>query len=62
MNCEGCKIKNYDLCRIVDSFEVNNIVYKCPCQICLVKGMCNTVCEDFIKYTQAMDIKIELIS
>jgi len=43
-NCTGCHIRNQ--CHKLNRHRV----YKadiCPCRICLVKGICNTPCEDY---------------
>ena len=48
--CEGCWTYN-----IVKKPRCKHIPMKdnkqCPCSICLVKTMCNKVCEEFAIYT-----------
>lgn len=55
--CEGCL--SYE--RIGECIPTNSLEFygncpgytikdtKCLCQNCLIKGMCNNVCEDFLK-------------
>ena len=43
-NCIGCKTNN-----ICDKQEQTDL-YKCPCSICLIKGVCNNSCEDYREF------------
>jgi len=47
-NCKGCRLR--DPYRIIicnmDHIERGT----CPCKKCIVKGMCDTYCGDFIEY------------
>jgi hypothetical protein len=40
-NCKGCNTKARCLC-IRIKFVIGT---RCPCEICLVKPMCNTICD-----------------
>jgi len=42
--CKGCQAK-YEECLLSD-----NIPDDCPCQTCLVKVMCTTICDKFDAY------------
>ncbi len=41
--CEGCSVYTnpYCLCNL-DSYKIG-----CPCKSCLLKMLCQTICEDF---------------
>ena len=51
--CEGCKsyndIESKGACLACNIPRLSNSI-KCPCIICLVKGMCVRVCEEFKIY------------
>ncbi len=42
-NCEGCNTT--DTCEYIKKSN------KCPCRICIVKGMCDTTCDDYLLFT-----------
>ena len=45
--CKGCNSNMSDNCNTSPSFkheDINRICY-CPCQICLIKSMCNEPCN-----------------
>jgi hypothetical protein len=42
VNCKGCIL--YKVCRI---FQYDR---ECPCSICLVKGICQRDCTEFVKF------------
>ena len=42
--CNGCQKRRFRLIRC--AFHDHNQIEMCPCTICLVKMMCNDVCED----------------
>lgn len=51
--CQGCKLKhrNYMCECILD----NNVLFKnelneCPCNSCLIKGLCNHSCQGFVNF------------
>lgn len=44
-NCKGCRIAN--LCK---EMIVASKIKECPCRICLIKGMCQVSCEDFLRW------------
>ena len=45
-DCKGCKIKEEGTCDLSSSLKER----KCPCQICLVKGICMNYCKEFNQY------------
>ena len=46
--CKGCSVYTnpHSLCNY-DSYHIG-----CPCKICLLKMLCNNVCEDFDIYSR----------
>ncbi len=44
-SCEGCY--SYPICFLRKRIILFNIKMKCPCEDCLVKGMCSDTCEPF---------------
>ena len=55
--CSGCHV--YESKKEDEFASCNHVPhikdYECPCISCLVKGMCNKVCEDFISYLAWID-------
>ena len=56
--CEGCNTKTLfkkayrgNFCIISNSPKK---IPECPCQICLLKSMCETECEEFKKLTESI--------
>lgn len=52
-NCEGCGLKQKDNsfeCMLDRCEPFKNIINKCPCQKCLIKGMCGKTCKAFIEF------------
>ena len=49
--CEGCRMFNMSQCEIGLYPELSEDL-KCPCLVCLVKGMCNEACKEFRQYTK----------
>ncbi len=47
-DCEGCSMYSMgnDQCK-TDLEYYPDLVNSCPCRICVVKVICNTVCEDY---------------
>ncbi len=45
MVCKGCADDGY--CTISDKKKI-----KCPCTICLIKGICIDTCEDYQLFIQ----------
>jgi len=43
-NCEGCGIINN--CGVVEYKEAD----KCPCSICLIKGICYDKCDNYADF------------
>lgn len=62
--CKGCR--SYSQMVEKPSCSIRRIPYipeglVCPCSICLVKGMCNKPCEEFIKFVERLkEIETEL--
>jgi hypothetical protein len=48
-DCKGCPLNPDNLC--VFSI-IKGILEKCPCKKCIVKVMCNEVCEDYMILSQ----------
>lgn len=51
--CRGCKLKQEDcncICLLDENKYFKDIINKCPCQTCLIKGICESHCESFIYY------------
>jgi len=48
--CKGCRSEtNY--CKVFPiHMDKNGIVKKCPCEECLVKGICIRSCEEYLEY------------
>ncbi len=44
-SCKGCYILISDLMDC--PHQAINEVGNCPCRICLIKGICNTTCEEY---------------
>lgn len=46
--CEGCRsYEGYCKFGIIQNIAKTN---GCPCRTCLVKGICNDLCDDFMDY------------
>ncbi len=41
-NCKGCATT--DTCEYMEKAD------ECPCKICLVKGMCDMTCDDYLTF------------
>ena len=53
--CKGCAINRvcnhiYKCPKNLTEIRVNSEIYKCPCKTCLIKGICNEPCEDFVNF------------
>ena len=46
-NCEGCYTNNTDVKCILQSRNQLDLILKCPCNKCLIKGMCDNPCEEY---------------
>jgi len=46
--CDGCSISRY--CPLEPYFIDDNNKILCPCTVCLVKGICDILCDDFRIY------------
>jgi len=44
--CKGCHIYMDHECFFTGIKDVD----KCPCKICLIKGVCHIACEEYTKY------------
>jgi hypothetical protein len=58
-DCSGCytymtRMETPGLTRI-PQYCCNGEISNCPCLICIVKSMCYTECEDFMKFKQKKD-------
>ena len=51
--CKGCTI--FDNCSTKKYLDEINLV--CPCSTCLVKGICNQDCKDFMLFKTKAEIK-----
>lgn len=52
-SCKGCLLKqddHYYRCIINKFKKHSDIIIKCPCSNCLIKGMCQDYCKLFIDY------------
>lgn len=49
--CEGCRVygKNVKKCTIFCIPHISKTQH-CPCLNCLIKGICNRICDDFKAY------------
>jgi hypothetical protein len=55
--CSGCKLKhkgNFYECMM--SNHIKNSELSCPCQTCLLKGLCNFYCKPFIDFIHPLII------
>ena len=56
--CKGCRLniqiadKRYANCDLKESFKdvKTNDIFDCPCKTCLVKGVCNQYCGDYLTF------------
>jgi len=52
-SCKGCMLINiHTVCVLPPNFKHNKHIYNCPCQICLVKGICMKFCDSFDQYSK----------
>jgi len=56
-NCKGCYSK--DACDKIKSFK-KEMRINCPCGICLIKVVCNIVCDNFSDFVHYQTNKIEV--
>lgn len=55
--CNGCKL--FDSCSV--KTYLHEIDFRCPCSICLVKGICDRDCKDYILFrTKAQIQKVNI--
>jgi len=47
--CDGCMVTDYG-CSLPSYFQMNNRTNYCPCQVCLLKGICEDICDSFTQY------------
>jgi len=47
--CEGCRSYTQTYCSYGLIHNISN-TNGCPCKTCLVKGVCVSICEEFINY------------
>jgi len=59
--CEGClsysKVIGKPRCSLKRISYIREEL-TCPCSICLVKGVCNTDCEEFIKFCRGLELSV----
>jgi hypothetical protein len=48
-NCKGCLSLLYSKRECCFTLVGVEAIPNCPCQECLVKTMCRTICEEFVK-------------
>ena len=51
--CRGCK--EFGLYTCVGLKIVKGITLTCPCQVCIIKMMCDKACEEFRDYNDLTD-------
>ena len=62
-NCKGClsdvtcNAINKQQRTVHEPFDVDN----CPCGVCLIKGICSTMCEDYDKYAKIQRLNYRVI-
>lgn len=44
--CRGCHVHMTHTCSFTRAEDID----KCPCKMCLIKGVCNTACEEYEHY------------
>lgn len=56
LECRGCSsidnVWGEQTCRVRNIMLICLPKRLCPCQICIVKTMCNDLCEEYAKYAQ----------
>ena len=50
--CVGCFEYKTIKTKLYCIFITYNIQDKCPCRLCLIKGMCQVACEDYNKFVE----------
>jgi hypothetical protein len=51
LNCKGCTTKN--TCDNTN-FITEGARIKCPCKVCLIKGICNSICGNFNNFIDSL--------
>lgn len=51
--CKGCQLFNNCLIKTY----LHEIDLECPCSVCLIKGICNKDCKDFILFRTKAEIQ-----
>ena len=49
--CKGCKIIHR--CLVKPKYKYKNLTEECPCQTCLIKGICLHTCCIFDEYVKS---------
>lgn len=50
-NCKGCNL--YEVCYAIHVLKCD--IKKCPCITCLIKGICNQRCVEFLRFRGLCD-------
>jgi len=57
-NCDGCRIeKRPTHCIPKQCAKIKHIKNNCPCKQCIIKIVCNNVCETFKSYINNLEKK-----
>ena len=49
-DCMGCRLLQ-DTCCMHYAYIEKEHTYECPCQVCLIKGICGQYCNPYLEYT-----------
>jgi len=59
-NCKGCL--SVSTCRAIN--KLNRVAFdpdNCPCGVCLIKGMCKTLCEEYDEHAKLQRLNYKRI-
>ncbi len=60
-NCKGCHSSG-EICKFLSVHSKSKHVFKkCPCMMCLIKGVCDTPCEEFSVFSRVITENYELL-
>jgi hypothetical protein len=58
MSCIGCRSYEKDNCLFLTSPYKDKVnIDKCPCKICLIKGVCHIACEEYTQNAMMYGMK-----
>lgn len=60
--CRGCRTYENNVCLVHPSTIRNSIKKMCPCIECLIKGMCNSECKDYMLYEEFIKSMLRYIT